>query len=83
MPIECTDVGGITESCAEPSGQRCWTNGRHAVCTVARHHRHRQSCSLSTEPHVRLQIMHDDETGRLPSIHWCGMMMFCGDKGKW
>lgn len=76
MPMEWTDVGGITDNWAEPNGHRCLTNGRHAVCVVARHHKQRQSCKRNTDPHVFLHIMHVDDTGKLPSIHWCGIIMF-------
>lgn len=79
MPIECTDIGSITDRLATPSGHRCGTNGRQAVCTDSLHHRHRQSWSRNTEPHVFRHIRHDEATGRLPSIHWCGIMIACLD----
>lgn len=74
MPIECTHVGGITETLLGPSGQRTSTFGRHAVCTVALHQRHRQSCKRSTEPHVLSQWIHFADTGKFPSCHWCGII---------
>lgn len=74
IPIECREVGGTTETLLGPSGHFTSTFGRHCVWIVARHHRHRQSCSRSTEPHVLSQSKHFAETGRFPSIHWCGIM---------
>lgn len=35
---------------------------------------------LSTEPHVLSHTEHLAETGKLPSIHWCGMAMFYHSK---
>lgn len=72
--IEWRHVGGITETLPGPSGHRTSILGRHAVCTVARHHKHRQSCSRSTEPHVLSQWLHFADTGKFPSCHWCGIM---------
>lgn len=73
-PIEWSDVGGTTETLLIPSGHFTSTFGRHCVWIVALHHKHRQSCSRSTEPHVLSQCKHLAETGKLPSIHWCVMM---------
>jgi hypothetical protein len=74
MPIECTQVGGITETLLGPSGQRTSRLGRHAVCTVALHQRQRQSCKRRTEPHVLSQWVHFADTGKFPSCHWCGII---------
>ena len=41
--------------------------------TIALHQRQRQSCSLSTLPHVLSHTAHLALTGRLPSNHWWGM----------
>lgn len=73
-PMEWREVGGTTETLLGPSGHLISTFGRHCVWIVARHHKHLQSCSRSTEPHVLSQCKHFADTGRFPSIHWCGMM---------
>lgn len=72
--IEWRHVGGITETLPGPNGHLTSRLGRHAVCTVALHHKQRQSCSLSTEPHVLSQWLHFADTGKFPSCHWCGIM---------
>lgn len=41
--------------------------------TIALHQRQRQSCSLSTLPHVLSHTAHLALTGRLPSNHWWGI----------
>lgn len=43
VPILCKAVGGTTLSLAGPNGHLILMAGLHAVCTVALHHRHRQS----------------------------------------
>jgi len=43
LPILCNAVGGTTLSLAGPSGHLILIAGLHAVCTVALHHKHRQS----------------------------------------
>lgn len=59
---------------AGPRGHFTSTCGLHCVWIVARHHKHRQSCSRSTDPHVLSHCKHLAETGRFPSIHWCGII---------
>lgn len=34
--MECTEVGGITDTCADPKGHFTFIWGRQAVCTVLR-----------------------------------------------
>lgn len=46
LPILCKAVGGTTLSLAGPSWHLILMAGLHAVCTVALHHKHRQSWSL-------------------------------------
>lgn len=43
LPTECIAVGGTTLSLLDPSGHLIVCLGRHAVCTVALHHKHLQS----------------------------------------
>lgn len=74
IPIEWREVGGTTETLLGPSGHFTSTLGRHCVWIVARHHKHRQSCNRSTEPQVLSQSKHLADTGRFPSIHWCGII---------
>ena len=47
LPILCNAVGGTTLSFEGPNGHVKLIAGRHAVCTVVLHHKHRQSCNLS------------------------------------
>lgn len=75
-PIEWSEVGGTTDTLLGPSGHFISALGRHWVWTVARHHKHRQSCNRSTEPHVLSQCKHFADTGKFPSIHWCGIIKF-------
>lgn len=73
-PIEWREVGGTTDTLLGPSGHLISTFGLHCVWIVARHHKHLQSCSRSTEPHVLSQCKHFADTGRFPSIHWWGII---------
>lgn len=74
IPTEWREVGGTTDTLPCPSGHLTSTLGLHCVWMVARHHKHLQSCNRSTEPHVLSQCKHFADTGRFPSIHWCGMI---------
>jgi len=39
-----------------------------------------QHSHLRTEPQVLSQTAHLADTGRFPSIHWWGIVMFCNRK---
>lgn len=45
-PMVERTMGGTMEMRQGPRGQRVGWRGRQAVCTIERHHRHLQSCSL-------------------------------------
>lgn len=74
IPTEWSEVGGTTDTLLGPSGHFISAPGLHCVWIVARHHKQRQSWSRSTEPHVLSHWIHFADTGRFPSIHWCGMI---------
>jgi hypothetical protein len=72
-PMECNDTGGTTDTLVFPKLHFTLTLGRQAVCTQLRHHKHRQSCSLKTDPQILSHTKHLEYTGKFPSIHWCGI----------
>lgn len=46
LPMLCNAVGGTTLNLAGPKRHFMLIEGLHAVCTVALHHKHLQSCNL-------------------------------------